>query len=73
MNKKLNNKGKGAGLALIIILIVALLVAFLAVRQFSPLGMDSSGNSEAQQSPVEQAQSAVDAINDRLRQTAQVP
>jgi len=62
----MNNKGLGSGVAIIIILIVALLVAFLAMRNMGSFGF---GNKPSQlENVVEQAQDAVNAINDRIQE-----
>ena len=62
----MNNKGIGSGIAIIIILIVALLIAFLAMKNMGSFGFESkTGQPE---NVVEQAQDAVDAINDRIQQ-----
>lgn len=65
----MNNKGEGRGLALILILIVALIVAFLAVKQMDGLGVGNSTQTESVQDPVQQARDAVDALNERINQT----
>jgi Tfp pilus assembly protein PilX len=63
---KMNNKGKGSGLFLIVILIVVLIVAYLAVTQMRSLGFGKKEEAQIeQQNPVHQAQDAVDAINQR--------
>ena len=60
----MNNNGIGSGIAIIIILIVALLIAFLAMKN-----MGSFGNKPSQpENVVEQAQDAVETINDRIQQ-----
>ena len=66
----MNNKGKGSGLALIILLLVALLICYLAMTQMDGLGFGKTNNQteQTQQNVIEQAQSAVDAINNRLEQ-----
>lgn len=64
----MNNKGKGSGLALIIILIAALLVAFLAVKQMDGLGFGGKPEQTQQANALEQTQDAVDAINARIRE-----
>ncbi len=67
----MNNKGRGSGLMLIIILVVALLIGYLAMTQMGSLGFGKPGlqQEQTQQNVIEQAQNAVDAINNRLRQT----
>ena len=68
----MNNRGRGSGLILIIVLLVALLIACLAVTQMGGLGFGKTDAQQAQtqQNVIEQAQSAVDAINN-LMQRAQ--
>ena len=68
----MNNKGRGSGLALLLILIVALLIAFLVVRNMGGLGFGSS-TSLQQENYVHQAQDAVDAINQAQQQAGQAP
>lgn len=68
----MNNKGKGSGLALLLILIVALLIAFLVVRNMGSRGV--GGDSSPQQDNyVQQAQDAVDALNQAQQQAGQTP
>ena len=62
-----NNKGRGSGLALLLILIVALLVAWLMVKQMGSLGMGGTTD-PTQEVYVEDAQDAVDDLNDRMKQ-----
>ena len=71
----MNNKGKGSGLMLIIVLLVALLVGFLAVTQMGGLGFGKTNTQQeqTQQNAIAQAQSAVDAINDRIQQSGLEP
>lgn len=71
----MNNKGRGSGLALIIILIVALVIAYLAVTNMSFLGAGGSSTQEEviQEDPVDQAQDAVDAINNLMDEAGQEP
>ena len=64
----MNNKGIGSGLAIIIILIVALLIAFLAMKNMGSFCFGSKPGQPQQENVVEQAQDAVDAINNRLQQ-----
>ena len=47
----MNNKGRGSGLSLIIILIVALLVAWLAVKNIGSLGIGIGGSQQAGEEP----------------------
>lgn len=67
----MNNNGKGTGLTLLIILIIALLIAFLGVKNMGLLGIGRS--TPQQESYVQQAQDAVDAINQRQQQAGQEP
>ena len=71
----MNNKGKGPGLALIILLLVALLIGYLAMTQMEGLGIGTANTQTEQttQNAIEQAQSAVDAINNRLEQAEMEP
>ena len=62
-----NNKGRGSGLALLLILIVALLVAWLMVKQMGSLGMGGTTD-PTQEVYVEDAQDAVDSLNDKMQQ-----
>ena len=68
----MNNKGKGSGLALIIILVVALIIGFLVVKNMG--GLESAKeNAVQQENYVQQAQSVVDQINQAQQQVAQEP
>ena len=67
----MNNNGKGTGLTLLIILIIALLIAFLGVKNMGLLGIGRL--TPQQESYVQQAQDAVDAINQRQQQAGQEP
>ena len=71
----MNNKGKGSGLVLIILLLVTLLIGYLAMTQMEGLGFGTTNTQkeQTQQNAIEQAQSAVDAINDRLEQAEMEP
>ena len=66
----MNNKGKGSGLMLIVILVVALLIGYFAMTQMGSLGFGktSTQQEQMQQNAIEQAQNAVDAINNRIQQ-----
>ena len=65
----MNNKGKGSGLMLIVILVVALLIGYFAMTQMGSLGFGkTSTQQQTQQNVIEQAQDAVDAINNRIQQ-----
>jgi hypothetical protein len=67
----MNKKGKGSGLALIHILVVALLIAFLAIKNTDSLGR---GNTTPQQEDyVQQAKDVVDQINQTQLQGRQAP
>ena len=69
----MNNRGSGSGLSLALFLIVALIIAFLAMKQMSSLGIGGTTQQEQmQQSPVEKAQDAVDAVNERMLQSVPV-
>lgn len=65
----MNNNGKGTGLTLLIILIIALLIAFLSVKNMGPLDI---GGSTPQQNEdyIQQAQDAVDALNEKMKEVA---
>ena len=66
----MNNRGSGSGLSLALFLIVALIIAFLAMKQMSSLGIGGATQQEQmQQAPVEKAQDAVDAVNERMLQS----
>ena len=71
----MNSKGKGSGLVLIVILVVALLIGYLAMTQMGGLGFGKTSTPQEQtrQNAIEQAQNAVDAINNRLQQTELEP
>ena len=70
----MNNKGKGSGLGLIIILIVAIIIACLAVKNLSSLGIGKNNTQQEQtQDSVRQAQDIVDQINQREQEAAQEP
>ena len=68
----MKNRGKGPGLALVMILVVALIIGFLVVKNMGVLG---SVNETAvqQENYVQQAQSGVDQINQAQQQAAQEP
>lgn len=71
----MNNNSRGSGLMLIIVLLVALLVGCLAVTQMGGLGVGKKNTQQeqTQQNAIAQAQSAVDAINDRIQQSGLEP
>ena len=71
MTKLKSNKGKGSGLMLIIILVVAVIIAYLVVTQMGGLGVGKKETQQTQKKVVEQAQDAVDAINERMQQAGQ--
>ena len=68
----MNNKGRGTGFALLLILIVALFIAFLVVRNIGGLGIGSNSLPQ-EDNYVQQAQDAVDAINEWQQQARQEP
>ena len=68
----MNNKGKGSGLALVIILVVALIIGFLVVKNMGVLGSVKE-TAVQQENYVQQAQSVVDQINQAQQQAAQEP
>ena len=68
---KRNNKGFSSGLRLVVILLVIVIVALLFTAQMGAFGMGKTGDGPAQTpDPVEQAQEAVDAVNERIEQYA---
>ena len=68
---KWNNKGLSSGLMLVVILLVIVIVALLFTAQMGAFGMGKTGDGPAQTpDPVEQAQEAVDAVNERIEQYA---
>ena len=69
----MNNKGKGSGLAIVLILIVALLIAFLAMKNMTALNNASAPGVEQSNDPVQQAQDVVDKLNQRQQQAGQEP
>ena len=68
----MNNKGKGSGLALVIILVVALMIAFLVMKNLGSMGPGKETATQ-QESYIQQAQSVVDQINQAQQQAAQEP
>lgn len=63
----MNNNGRAAGLSLVLLLIVALIVAYFAVTQLRGLRFDKPAAQQAvQQNAVDQAQDAVNALNDKM-------
>ena len=73
MTKIKSNKGKGSGLMLIIILIIAVIIAYLVVTQMGGLGFGKQETQQIQENAVQQAQDAVDAINERMKVAGQEP
>ncbi len=63
--KIFNSKGKGTGVAILMLLFVALLVAWLALTQMKSLGFGSGD--ESQEDPVDAAEEAVDDLNDKMQ------
>ena len=68
----MNNKGKGSGLALVIILVAALIIGLLVVKNMGGLGPEKE-TAVQQGNYVQQAQSVVDQINQAQQQAAQEP
>ena len=68
----MNNKGKGSGLALIIILVVALIIAFLVMKNLGSMG-PAKETAAQQENYVQQAQSVVEQINQAQQQAVQEP
>ena len=68
----MNSKGKGSGLALVIILVAALIIGFLVVKNMGGLGPEKETTVQ-QENYVQQAQSVVDQINQAQQQAAQEP
>ena len=68
----MKNRGKGPGLALVMILVVALIIGFLVVKNMGVLGSVKE-TAVQQENYVQQAQSVVDQINQAQQQAAQEP
>lgn len=70
----MNNNGRGSGLMLMIVLLVALLIAWFTVTQLGGLGVGKKNTQQeqTQQNAIAQAQSAVDAINNRMQQAQEL-
>lgn len=68
----MNNKGKGSGLALVTILVVALIIAFLVIKNMGSMGPGKETAAQ-QENVIQQAQSVVDQINQAQQQAAQEP
>jgi uncharacterized protein (UPF0333 family) len=59
-----HNRGFGSGLSLLLLLLAALIAAYLAVKQFSASGGEDTPAPVEQSAAVEQAQEAVDRLNE---------
>ena len=72
--RTMNNNGRGSGLILIILLLVALLIAWFVMTQMGSFGFGHTNNQQeqAQQNVIEQAQNAVNAINNRMQQAQEL-
>lgn len=70
-----NNRGRGSGLALIVILVVEVIVAFLVVTQMGGFGFGKKGaqQEQTQQNAVEQAQDLVNQVNERTQNAGAEP
>ena len=68
----MNNRGKGSGLALVMILVVALIIGFLVVKNMGSLGSVKE-TAVQQENVIQQAQSVVDQINQAQQQAGQGP
>jgi preprotein translocase subunit SecG len=68
----MNNKGIASGLAIILILIVAILIAFLVMKNIGSMGLGGSA-SPKQENYVQQAQNVVDQLNQAQMQGVQEP
>ena len=68
----MNSKGKGSGLALVIILVAALIIGLLVVKNMGGLGPEKE-TAVQQENYVQQAQSVVDQINQAQQQAVQEP
>ena len=69
----MNNKGRGGGIALLVILIAALLAALLAVRSVSSPAPGGNSAQVEQENLVRQTQEVVDQLNQRQRQSGLEP
>ena len=65
---RLNNQGLSSGLMLIVILLAVMIIALLFISQMGSFGMGRTSEGAQTPNPVEQAQEAVDAINERIGQ-----
>ena len=63
-----NDRGRSTGLMLVVILLVIVIVALLFVAQMGAFGIGKTPEAAQTPDPVEQAQEAVDAINERIEQ-----
>lgn len=61
-----SGRGKGFGLVLVMLLLAALVVVFLTLKQMTSLGFGGGAGESPWNDPVEQAQEAVDAVNERM-------
>ena len=68
----MKSRGKGSGLALVIILVVALMIAFLVMKNLGSMGPGKETAAQ-QENVIQQAQSVVDQINQAQQQAAQEP
>ena len=66
-----DHSGRSTGLTLLLILIITLLIAFLVVKNTGNLGIGSS--TPQQEDYIQQAQDAVNAINQAQQQAGQEP
>ena len=65
------SSGRGAGLILVLLLIVALVIAYLAVKQRPSLGMGKGADTKVQSEYVAEAQALVDQINRQNQQLSE--
>jgi hypothetical protein len=66
---------RNSGILLIVLLLAALLVLFLAAKQMDAFGLGGSRQAQAEPTAdvVQQAQDAVDAINQRMQEAGETP
>ncbi len=64
---------RSSGILIILLLLAALLVLFLSVQQLGSLGFGGKAQSVEDSDAVQQAQDAVDAVNQRLKEAGQAP
>ena len=70
----MNERGGRSGLALALLLIVALIVAWLVMKNGALPGMGNTASIEqGEQGSVQEARNAVDALNDRMLQAVTEP